>query len=215
MVFVLQKQWAVFDFAKDKLYSLMVVPSSWVRSMESKEAGKTKAAHCYWPQQSQGLNITKLIKTCSEPDISRWHLVPGFIKGHFNTWAKGVALIRDRVGTVSTTTDTEDDVKPSQVSAKGEAFIREQAGTSTGTTDTAEDLQLPQKSAKGEAFIREQAGTSTATTDTAEQDLQPSQKWDKLAAQATLTKKKKIVMKKQASVVVHHQLQHPKVSKCF
>ena len=72
---------------------------------------KTK---CFWPKKGSNdeLNVRKLIKVCSDPDVNKWDLLAGVFKGFYNSHRESDAYITEKLGTFSTSslTDTEENL---------------------------------------------------------------------------------------------------------
>ncbi|XP_064120366.1 uncharacterized protein LOC135225007 isoform X1 [Macrobrachium nipponense] len=99
-----KKRWAVFQFTGE-MPGLMTVPASWVKTTEKMKAEKSKSARCYQPRKGSvdELSVRKLIKTCPDPNINTWVLLPGLFKDYHESMSKADINITERLGTQNTT----------------------------------------------------------------------------------------------------------------
>lgn len=104
----MQRRWVVFDFTGERPSSLMSVPSSWIVEEPKNKANK-KISWCYWPNKgsTEEKQVRGLIKNCSDPHAESWSVLPGRIKGSFKSFKEAESYVSEKIGTISTSTDTE------------------------------------------------------------------------------------------------------------
>lgn len=97
----------MFDFTGERPSSLMSIPSSWIVKEPKNKVDKT--SWCYWPNKgsTDEQQVKKLIKNCSDPHPKSWAVLPGRIKSRFKSLREAESYVSEKIGTISTTTDSE------------------------------------------------------------------------------------------------------------
>ena len=97
----------MFDFTGERPSSLMSIPSSWI--VKEMNNIVDKMSWCYWPKKgsTDEKQVKKLIKNCSEPHTKSWVVLPGRIKNSFKSLREAESYVNEKIGTISTTTDSE------------------------------------------------------------------------------------------------------------
>ena len=97
----------MFDFTGERPGSLMSIPSSWIVKEPKHKVDKT--SWCYWPIKgsTDEQQLKKLIKNCSDPHPKSWSVLPGRIKNSFKSLREAESYVSEKIGTISTTADSE------------------------------------------------------------------------------------------------------------